>query len=250
MDMDVDPIDLARSIARERFPDALSVILAGSTAAGRATASSDLDIAVLVGDEGRTYRETLRVEGRVVELFVHTRTGMAELFAADVAGRRAVLQSMYAAGLVLVDRDGEAGRARALAEADLRQGPPALDPDTVETKRYGLTDALDDLTDAGDPVERVAVAGVVLAGAADLLFDHHRAWTGGGKWLPRRLLEADAKLGAALLDGHLRACTAGDPSPLADASSQVLALCGGPLREGYHRAWHGVIDSIAAAPAR
>ncbi|MGW1399747.1 hypothetical protein ACWCRF_13940 [Streptomyces sp. NPDC002405] len=38
------------------------MVLAGSTAAGRATTSSDLDIAVLVGDGGETCRETLRFE--------------------------------------------------------------------------------------------------------------------------------------------------------------------------------------------
>uniref|UniRef100_A0AAU2K246 Nucleotidyltransferase domain-containing protein n=1 Tax=Streptomyces sp. NBC_00049 TaxID=2903617 RepID=A0AAU2K246_9ACTN len=247
--MHKDPIDQARRVAHDRFPDALAVILAGSTAAGRATAGSDLDIAVLVVD-GETCRETIRFEGRVVELFVHTRAGLAELFAADLAGRRAILQHMYATGLGLVDRNGAAGRARALAEADLRGGPPALDPQTVETKRYGLTDALDDLADAADRVERLAVAGFVLGAAADLLCDHHRAWTGGGKWLPRRLLEADAQRGAALLEGHLHLCGSGDPAPLAEAVSEVLDLVGGPLREGYRRTWRGVIESIAADARR
>ncbi|MFD9502566.1 nucleotidyltransferase domain-containing protein [Streptomyces sp. NPDC060035] len=245
--MNTDPFDQARRLAHGRFPDALAVILAGSTAAGRGTPRSDLDIAVLIGDGGETGRETIRFEGRVVELFVHTRAGLAELFAADVAARRAVLQSMYAAGLVLVDTHGEAGRARALAEADLRKGPPALEPETVETKRYGLTDALDDLTDAGDRIERLAVAGFVLTTAADLLCDYHHAWIGGGKWLPRRLLEADAERGAALLEGHLRLCESGDPALMIDAASEVLDLVGGPLREGYRRTWRGVIESVAAA---
>jgi hypothetical protein len=245
--MTTDPVDQARRLAHDRFPDALAVILAGSTAAGMATARSDLDVAVLVGDGGETCRETIRFEGRVVELFVHTRAGLVELFAADVAGRRAVLQSMYAAGIVLVDTHGEAGRARALAEADLRKGPPALEPETVETKRYGLTDALDDLADAGDRIERLAVAGFVLDAAADLLCDYHNAWIGGGKWLPRRLLGADAERGAALLEGHLYLCESGNPARMIDAASEILDLVGGPLREGYRRTWRGVIDSAAAA---
>ncbi|MFI5764601.1 nucleotidyltransferase domain-containing protein [Streptomyces sp. NPDC051563] len=252
MDADpADPADLveqARRIARARFPDALAVILAGSSAAGRARSTSDLDIAVLVEDGGETYRETLRFEGRLVELFVHTRAGLAELFAADVTTRRAVLPLMYASGVVLVDRDGEAGRARASAEAVLRLGPPVWDADAVESRRYGLTDALDDLGDAEDPVERVAVAGVVLAGAAELLFDHRRAWSGGGKWLPRRLEEADPRLGKALLDGHLHVCATGDPAGLAAAASEVLDLVGGPLREGYRRTWPGAVDPVATAP--
>lgn len=248
--MYLDPVDQARRLARQRFPDALAVLLAGSTAAGRATATSDLDIAVLIRDGGETRRETIRFEGRVVELFVHTRAGLVELFAADVAARRAVLQSMYAGGLVLADPGGEAGRARALAEADLHEGPPALAPQVVETKRYGLTDALDDLADAADRIERLAVAGFVLDTAADLLCDHHRSWIGGGKWLPRRLLEADAVRGAALLEGHLHLCESGDPTLMIDAAAEILALVGGPLREGYRRSWHGVIDSVAAGTGR
>lgn len=244
------PVDLARRLARERFPDALAVVLAGSTAVGRATPGSDLDLAVLVADGGETFRETLRFEGRLVELFVHTRAGLGELFAADAAARRAVLQSMYATGLVLVDTGGEAGRARARAEADLRDGPPALQPEAVETRRYGLTDALDDLADATDPCERLAVAGVVLGVAADLLFDHRRAWAGGGKWLPRRLLEADPERGAALLRGHRRLCETGDPVLLAEAAGRILDLVGGPLREGYRRTWRGVIESVTAGVGR
>ncbi|MET9589117.1 nucleotidyltransferase domain-containing protein [Streptomyces sp. NPDC006539] len=248
--MTPDPVDQARRLAYDRFPDALAVILAGSTAAGRATASSDLDIAVLIGDGGETCRETIRFEGRVVELFIHTRAGLVDLFAADIAARRAVLQSMYATGLILIDTNGEARRARALAEADLRKGPPPLEPETVETKRYGLTDALDDLADTGDHIERLAVAGFVLSAAADLLCDYQHAWIGGGKWLPRRLLQADAELGAALLEAHLHLCKSGDPGPMVNAASGILNLVGGPLREGYRRTWRGVIESVATASGR
>ncbi|WP_037891374.1 nucleotidyltransferase domain-containing protein [Streptomyces sp. NRRL S-87] len=248
--MSDDPIDQARRLARQRFPHALGVVLAGSTAAGRATTTSDLDLAVLVEDGGGTGRETLRFEGRLVELFVHTRAGLDELFAADAASRRGVMQRMYADGLVLAERDGAAADARARAVAALRAGPPALDPATVETRRYVLTDALDDLADAADVVERLAVAVVVLHTAADLLLDHHRAWTGGGKWLPRRLLEADPGRGGALLDGYRRLCEEGEPYDFADAAAEILALAGGPLREGYARTWRGVVESQAPTHAR
>ncbi|MFD3991376.1 hypothetical protein [Streptomyces sp. NPDC058583] len=60
---------------------------------------------------------------------------------------------------------GDPGNARASAEADLRAGPPALAPGAVETKRYGLTDALDDLADASDRIECLAVGGLVLQAA-------------------------------------------------------------------------------------
>ncbi|WP_335755799.1 hypothetical protein [Streptomyces alfalfae] len=68
--------------------------------------------------------------------------------------------------------------------------------------------------------------------ASHLLTAHHRAWTGIGKWLPRRLLAADAARGGALLDGHRAVAETADPGPLAAAVHQVLDLVGGPLREG------------------
>ncbi|KOU32508.1 nucleotidyltransferase [Streptomyces sp. WM6373] len=229
------PVDQARRFAAERFPDALSVVLAGSTASGRATDTSDLDIAVLTEDGGTSRRETLRFEGRLVELFVHTRAGLDEIFAADRASRRGVMQHVYAEGLVLTERDGAGNGLKHRAEDALREGPGAMAPTAVENRRYALTDALDDLADTSDAVERLAVAGVVLGIAADLLFDHHRAWTGGGKWLPRRLLQADPERGGTLLDAHRRLCENGDPEDLASAAAEILDLAGGPLREGYAR---------------
>ena len=40
-------------------------------------------------------------------------------------------------------------RCHARAEADFRNGPPALEPKAAEIKRSGLTDALDGLTGRG-----------------------------------------------------------------------------------------------------
>ncbi|MEU8512016.1 nucleotidyltransferase domain-containing protein [Kitasatospora sp. NPDC048722] len=232
-----DPVDQARRLVAERFPDALAAVLAGSTVTGRATASSDLDLAVLLPDGGGTYRETLRFEGRVAELFVHTEAGLDGVFAFDAASRRAVMQSMYAGGLLLFDTDGSGARARARAEADLRQGPPELAADAVEARRYALTAALDDLVDTRERIEGLAVGGDVLATAADLLCDHRRSWIGTGKWLPRQLVASDPELGVALLDGHLRLCEGGDPAPLAAAAGRVLDLVGGPLEAGYRKSW-------------
>ena len=237
--MTPDAVAWARAIVDEHVPGALVAILAGSTARGRATSTSDLDIAVLVPDVAETRRETLRSQGLPVELFVHTRAGLADLFAADAASRRGVMQHMYVEGVAVIDRDGEAARLRTWAQTLLAEGPPPLGAEAVENRRYSLTDAIDDLTDAADRFEQLAVASVVLQSAADLLLDHHRAWTGGGKWLPRRLLTADADRGTALLQGHQQLCETADPKPLILAATQVLHLAGGPLSDGYRRTWPG-----------
>ncbi|MEV4557819.1 nucleotidyltransferase domain-containing protein [Kitasatospora sp. NPDC049285] len=227
----------AERLAAELFPDASAVVLAGSIAAGRARSGSDLDLAVLLPDDAETYRETLRHEGRVVEVFAHTRTGLAELRAVDAASRRAVVQQLYATGLILVDRHGHAARLKRETAAELAAGPAPLDGEQTENRRYALTDLLDDLRDTPDPLEALAVGAAVVEAAGDLLSDHRRAWTGTGKWFPRRLLAADPVLGAELLAAHRTLCTDGDPAPLLAAAGAVLDLTGGPLSAGYRRGW-------------
>ncbi|MFF9982576.1 nucleotidyltransferase domain-containing protein [Streptomyces erythrochromogenes] len=182
----------------------------------------------------------------MVELFIHTQAGLGELFAADAATRRGVMQHRYADGLVLCEPAGAATCSKQQhAEEALREAPGALAPATVESRRYALTDELDGLVDAADAVERLVVANVALSTAADLLFDHRRAWTGSGKWLPRRLLQADPEHGGALLEGCRRLCEDGEPEDFADAAVEVLALAGGPIREGHARTWRDPTESAA-----
>ncbi|MEV0123652.1 hypothetical protein AB0I16_19340 [Streptomyces sp. NPDC050703] len=85
----------------------------------------------------------------------------------------------------------------------------------------------------------MSLADFTLREASHLLTAYHRAWTGIGRWLPRRLLAADAVRGGALLEGHRAVAETADPAPLAAAVHQVLGLVGGPLREGYALDWRG-----------
>ncbi|QKW23171.1 nucleotidyltransferase domain-containing protein [Kitasatospora sp. NA04385] len=244
-------IEQARRLVAELHPDASAVVLAGSVAAGRARAGSDLDLAVLLPDGRDTHRATLRHEGRIAEVFAHTRAGLDELRAFDAASRRGVVQQLYATGLVLLDRDGHAARIVEDCRAELRAGPPPLTAEQRENLRYALTDLLDDLRDAPDRLEALAVGADTLRSAADLLSDHHRAWTGTGKWFPRRLLAADPDLGRDLLEAHRALSETGDPAALLTAAEAVLALAGGPLSAGYHRSWPPAAPaSGAAAPGR
>lgn len=143
----------ASRLVAARYPHALGSLLGGSAARGRASTTSDLDVAVLLPDHDHSGREVVRHEGRPAELFLNT------------------------------------------------------------------------------------VADHVLREAAHLLTAHHNAWTGIGKWLPRRLLSADPVLGRALLDGHRAVAEHSDPTVLAAAAEQVLGLLGGPVREGYAHRW-------------
>ncbi|GAA3772866.1 nucleotidyltransferase domain-containing protein [Streptomyces phyllanthi] len=234
-----EPVEQAARLVATRYPDALAAVLGGSTARGRTTPTSDLDIAVLLPEGSVTRRETVRHGARTAEVFLHTPTTVEEFFASDTRSRRGTMLFIYAESLPVHDPDGRAAALVARARELLSAGPAPPAPQDLEGARYGLTDLLEDLVDTTDRHEQLAVADRVLRDAADLLTAHRNAWTGGGKWLPRRLLAADPILGRALLDGHLAVAEHADPVPLATAAQTVLTLVGGPLRDGYASTWTG-----------
>ncbi|MFD5898624.1 nucleotidyltransferase domain-containing protein [Streptomyces sp. NPDC060366] len=229
----------ALRLVTTRFPDALGAVLGGSVAQGRATETSDLDVAVLVPDSDFSRREVVRHEGRLAELFLNTVADIPEFFEWDRARRRGTVLFIYDQGLPLMDPHGDLSRVREQARAALAAGPPPLTPAESERGRYGLTCFMDDLVDTppANRHEQLSLADFTLREAAHLLTAHHCAWTGIGKWLPRRLLSADPIRGKALLDGHQALAEQADPAPLATAVEGVLDLLGGPLREGYALRW-------------
>jgi predicted nucleotidyltransferase len=229
----VDAVTAARDLVLARFPAARLSLLAGSTARGTATATSDLDIVVLLDGSPAPYRETIRLDGRLVELFVHTVESTRLCWVREAAERRNTLADMCAHGITLTGA-GHAAALRAEATAFLAAGAPALTPAELARRRYALTDGLDDLADATDPDERDAVAGIVLIATAELALLLDRRWLGRGKWLVRRLRAHDRPLADRLLAAHRRAVAEGDATALTAAADDVLSRVGGRLTAGYH----------------
>ncbi|MEU7373420.1 nucleotidyltransferase domain-containing protein [Streptomyces albidoflavus] len=230
------PAASARRLVEARYGDGLAAVLGGSAAGGRFTARSDLDIAVLLPEGGRDRRETVRHEGRAAEVYLHTAADLRTLFAEGRAYRRATMAFLYAGSVPLHDPHGLAAERCRVARALIEAGPDPLTAAERDDSRYLLTDLAEDLADTEglgqDPHEQLALADRTLREAAHLLSAARGAWSGAGKWLPRRLRAADPVLGAALLDGHLAVARHGDPGPLCAAAHTVLGLVGGPLREG------------------
>ncbi|MEV6569420.1 nucleotidyltransferase domain-containing protein [Streptomyces kronopolitis] len=231
----------AGRLVGELFPGALGAVLGGSTARGNSTPMSDLDIGVLLPDRAESGREVIRYEGRLVERFLNSVGDVPEFFEWDRARRRATVVFVYAQGVTLTDPHGHVARTRQRAQETLTMGPPPLTAEQWRHGRYVLTCYMDDLADTAiSPVnrsEQLVVADHVLREAAELVTAHHGAWTGIGKWMPRRLLAADPVLGNALLAGHQAVAERADPKPLSAAAEQLLELVGGPLREGYSHRW-------------
>jgi hypothetical protein len=227
----------ARSLIAERFPDARQAWLSGSVVLGHATATSDLDITVVL-DEAEVHRESLVHEGWPVELFVHTESSIRHFVAKDRARRRPTMARLVATGLPLVP--GDAGEAlRAECAAAVAAGPDPLSPDELTFQRYSLTDQLDDLVGGGSAGVVDAVAIDVWRGTAELLLASGGWWSGTGKWLIREVEAFDDARGttyATRLHDGLHAALAGDPGALVELADEVLEQVGGRLWSGFRLA--------------
>lgn len=229
----MDPLADARALVAERFPGALAAFLGGGVLSQRRTATSDLDIVVLLPGPPAPYRESLRWRGWPVELFVHDLASVETYFAVDAADRKPSLARMIAAGKQLTSVGDTGTQVRELAESVLAAGPPEPTAAELEWRRYGLTDLLDDLAGSTDPAETAVICWTVWTHAAELALLLSGSWLGGGKWLLRELRAADPALAAEFVGAI------GDPARLTAAADKVLARAGGRLWAGYRQAGRG-----------
>jgi hypothetical protein len=231
--MDRDPLDDARALVRERYPQAVWAVLAGSVLTGHRTAGSDLDIVVALplGDPLAPRRESLVFRYWPVELFVHDDETLDWWLAKERPQRKPTLHRMVCGTPVV----GDPADRRAACRAILDAGPEPMAPAQLEAARYGLTDLLDDLVHAIDPGERHVIATTLWTNAAHGALVAANRWDGNGKWLLRELRGLDEDLAAGfggdLADRWLAAHH--DPDAIEAFAREVLDRLGGPLFNGY-----------------
>lgn len=225
---------LPHEVLGARFPEAIGGLVAGSTARGEATPSSDLDLIVLLAGPPAPMRSTADVQGQLVEFFVHTEQSLIEFIDRERRLRRSPLLHMCAHGLIISDHDQRLARLQDLARERWSAGPaPPVDGE-LDDRRYRLTAMLDDLVAETDPADRAAIAAAVFTDVADLALISRGRWSGAGRWLTRRLRDADAALADGLVAG-LSTAVHGDPRVLIRCGRAELDRLGGRLDSGYER---------------
>ena len=247
-----DPVLTARHLVVQRFPQALAAWLGGSAADGTTTATSDLDITVLLEGPPAPYRSSEEVDGWPVEFFVQTETSLLDFCAQDRLRRRPTTMRLIGSAIVLFDRVGSGRRLQEMLHRMDELGPPAALPAEIDRRRYAVSDLLADL-EAGTGDEALTVAATLLREAGDLLLVTQRRWSGSGKWLLREIAALDRDRGTGhadhLLQG-LRAAAMDDTVPMREAVRDILNQAGGPLFSGYHvtAKQSGAIEVKPAAP--
>lgn len=230
----MDHVDLAERFVASAYPNAGIAIVAGSTARGERTATSDVDL-LLIGDSlfddasKSSEAATHEFEGEIFEVFAYTPQGFDEWANRGIDRRRPVIVHMLAEG-VPVRANASFVELRSRWSAILAAGP-ALDAADSRFRRYMITDLLDDLRDATDHLEQRVIAGTLFERIAELMLLNDRRWIATGKWLPRRLRALNAER-AEMLSAPL---LAGDYAAFADRVEEELVRAGGRVQAGFVR---------------
>lgn len=224
-----DPIESARGIVRDSYPEARWAMLSGSVVTSDRTSGSDLDIIVVLPNEDPRVpcRDSQHIGGWPVEAFLHDPQTLIKQIARARPQREPDLIRMIATGVFLTSHDDTATRIQAECVAILAAGPAPLSEPERDSLRYRLTDLLDDLTHATDPGERTVIAATAWITVAEKALMLGSRWAGDGKWLLRELRNYDSELAARWLAAH------GRPEATRGLLRELLGQAGGPLFAGH-----------------
>jgi len=222
----MDPIADARALVASRFPAAVAAFLGPGILSDSRTATSDLDIVVVLPGPSAPFRESLRWRGWPVELFVHDADSLERYFGKDADRRRPTLARLCTEGAILAGSQDKTDQIRERGRSLLAAGPPPLADEALDLARYGLTDLLDDLAGSTDQAETAVIGWAVWIAAAELALLTGGHWLGTGKWLLRELRAADPELAERLV------AAIGEPDQLTRVADEVLGRTGGRFWAG------------------
>lgn len=223
---------LVRAYLESAYPSLRAGLLTGSAVRGTATATSDLDVVVLLPPGAGSVRETVGWEGRTIDVFGYDPAGLSHWLASDTARRRPSLCSLVLDGVLVAGSAAAAAEAQAEARRVFEAGPEPYLPGELQRMRYGVTDVLLDLETAGDRSESLLLASVLVTDVVNLLFATLGRWSGNGKWLLRELRAYDASLAAEVESAYDAHGRTGDASALVAVADQILSRCGGRFLVG------------------
>src|SRR5690606_32336160 len=152
----LNPIQAATHFIAERFPNCQGALLAGSIVRGEATETSDLDIVIVDSSLQNSYRESLSALGWPIEIFVHNLTSYRYFFEMDCKDATPHLPKMVSEGIIIKD-EGIIQSIKAEANELLRRGPEKWSNETIMTKRYFITDTLDDFIGSQNRAEGIFI---------------------------------------------------------------------------------------------
>ncbi|UNT56869.1 nucleotidyltransferase domain-containing protein [Lysinibacillus capsici] len=228
----LNPIEAALKFINEHFPNCQGALLAGSVVRGEATETSDLDIVIFDKNLSSSYRESLIDYGWAIEVFVHNLNSYKQFFEMDYKRARPSMPRMVSEGIVLKD-DGIIDSIKKEAMEILNNGPEEWSEETINTKRYFITDALDDFIGCSNRAEDIFIANTLAELLSEFVLRTNRQWIGASKWVIRSLKNYDEEFANYFVEAFDNFYKTGNKKRVIQLVDYVLQPFGGQLFDGF-----------------
>ncbi|MBS4218660.1 nucleotidyltransferase domain-containing protein [Bacillus sp. FJAT-49711] len=187
----MNAIQAAAQFISEQFPNCHGALLAGSVVRGEGTETSDLDIVIFDKTLESAFRESLIALGWPIEIFVHNLSSYKYFFQLDSERAKPSLPKMVSEGIVIKD-EGVIQTIKKEANELLDRGPDKWSEETIITKRYFITDTLDDFIGSNSRAEDIFIANALADLVHEFVLRMNGRWIGSSKWIVRALKQYDA----------------------------------------------------------
>jgi len=225
---------IANQLYEESYKDAEVLFLSGSVVRGEHTKTSDLDLVVLYKTLPNAYRESYYYQDWPIEAFVHDYQTLHYFFdKVDRPSGVPSLMQMVSEGIEIPEQCVLSVQAKKLAEEYLVLGPPVWGREDLDKSRYGITQLMEDLRGATDEAEKQAIIMSLNESFVDHYLRSRQRWSGKGKWIPRRLREADSGFAERYFEMMKSAFCRGEIQLYLELVERELAKEGGELFEGF-----------------
>ena len=228
----LNPIEAGHQFIKVYFPHCQGALLAGSVVRGEATETSDLDIVIFDNTIHASYRESLIEFGWAIEVFVHNLISYKSFFESDCERARPSLPRMVLEGIVLKDEE-IIDSIKKEAKEMLENGPAKWSTETIQIKRYFITDALDDFKGCSNRAEELFIANRLAELVSEFVLRTNRHWIGESKWLVRSLKQYDEQFAHQFVEAFDLFYKMGDKKQVIYLVESILEPFGGPLFEGF-----------------
>ncbi|MGM7701423.1 nucleotidyltransferase domain-containing protein [Pseudalkalibacillus sp. Hm43] len=228
----LSPLETAQKLIDTHYSNCQGALLAGSVVRGEATPSSDLDVVIFDDSILASYRRSFIFQGWPVEIFVHNLSSYQQYFQSDCDRGTPSMPRMVAEGVVIQDK-GVLQAIKAEAKGLLEKGPTPWSQETINMKRYFITDLLDDLIGRPDRFEQIFIVNTLADRLQEFLLWTNGRWVGSSKWSYRALKHYDKGFANTFMNAFDQYYKTNDDSKIIDLADTILEPHGGRLFDGF-----------------
>ncbi|NGP43662.1 nucleotidyltransferase domain-containing protein [Bacillaceae bacterium SIJ1] len=226
-------LERVKEYVLEHDINAEAVLVGGSYVTGGAVAGSDMDV-VIIDDTIEHYcRESVNYEGIPLEIFKYNQSSLDMIMTTESFTGIPFMTRLTAESVILLQCKQTGSAIIQKAKKLLTEGPHPISTSEIDSRRYQITDLLQDFEVERPFHETVYILIELLSDVQELICREKACWSGKGKWAARALTEADPTFQKRLEETVAHYFKTSKKEQLVQCVDEKLACYGGRLFAGY-----------------